>query len=208
MRSQTQSTLLPEAAEPRPRTVSVPIWIFILMALLLYVGMFYVDHFGGAIGTSVQEPYGSAEEVVRIVSLTRPASNGPDLAEGERIFMVTCAPCHQASGMGAPGLAPPLAGSEWVQAPGPNRVVRIILDGLQGPIKVKGQDFALAMPAWKENLKDADIAAVASYVRGNPAWSHSSSPVTTAQVKAIRAKEAARAAQWTVDELTKVPEKD
>ena len=80
-----------------------------------------------------------------------------------------------------------------------------MLDGIQGPITVKGMGFNGAMPPWRELLKDEEIAAVLTYVRGNQNWGNSAPPVTPEQVKAIRDKVAARTA-WLPDELLKVAE--
>ncbi len=57
-----------------------------------------------------------------------------------------------------PGVFPPLVGSEWVTGP-PETLVRIILNGLQGPIEVAGQTYNGAMPAWAQQLSGQEIAA-------------------------------------------------
>ena len=46
--------------------------------------------------------------------------------------------CHGVDGSGKPGQAPPLAGSEWVNAKGHNRLAHIPLPGISGPVTVKG----------------------------------------------------------------------
>ena len=127
---------------------------------------------------------------------------------GKKVFETYCMVCHQATGQGLPNQFPPLAGSEWVLAPGPNRIIRLVLDGGQGAITVKGQQFppSSAMPPWKEILKDEDIAYVLTYVRGNKDWVNNASAVTPEQVKAIREKVAGRSTSWLPDELLKVPE--
>jgi mono/diheme cytochrome c family protein len=56
-------------------------------------------------------------------------------------------------------------GSEWVLAPGAERLVRIVLNGLAGPIRVQGREWNLVMPPWRENLKDGEIAIVLTYIR-------------------------------------------
>ena len=119
-------------------------------------------------------------------------------ADGKKIFATTCAACHQASGEGVEGTYPPLAGSEWV-ADNEGKVVRIILPGLTGPVEVAGQSFAGAMPAWGGVLKDAEIAAVATYVRS--AWGNNAAPITEATVAGIRAGTKARVTPWTAPEM-------
>jgi mono/diheme cytochrome c family protein len=61
--------------------------------------------------------------------------------------------------------------------------IRVVLNGLDGPIKVKNHPYNSAMP--KHNfLSDADIAAVLTYIRNN--FGNNSSLVTAAEVKKIR----------------------
>jgi mono/diheme cytochrome c family protein len=61
------------------------------------------------------------------------------------------------------------------------------------------------MPPWRDVLRDEEIAAALTYVRGNKNWGNSAPAVTPEQVKAIRDKVAARTA-WLPEDLLKVPE--
>jgi mono/diheme cytochrome c family protein len=122
-------------------------------------------------------------------------------AEGKRIFEVTCILCHQATGLGKEGIAPPLAGSEWVQAPKGDRIARIVLNGLSGPINVKGQDYNLAMLAWRDTYNDDQIAAVLTYIRSQ--WGNKGGPISPDVVKAARAE--AHPGPMSADELLKIP---
>ena len=112
------------------------------------------------------------------------------------------------SGSGNPStFVPPLAGSDIVDVAGPNRLIRLVLDGLSGPLKVNGADFGTAaMPPWKPAMNDTEIAAVLTYIRGS--WGNKASAVTPEQAAAIRAKEKARNDPWTWIELEKISEKD
>ncbi|MDB4912451.1 MAG: cytochrome c subunit of cbb3 type cytochrome oxidase [Gemmatimonadetes bacterium] len=121
--------------------------------------------------------------------------------DGKRVFTTTCAVCHQASGDGIEEKYPPLAGSEWVTGDDA-KLIRIILHGLMGPVEVAGVSISSAMPGWGAMLKDADVAAVATYVRS--AWGNAAAPVTTASIAAIRAATASRTTPWTVAELAKI----
>ena len=116
---------------------------------------------------------------------------------GAQIFSSTCAACHQAQGEGTDKY-PPLAGSELVNGD-ESRVVRIILHGLTGDVEVQGQVFSGAMPAWGPTLTDAEIAAVATYIRAS--WGNNALPVTTATVTQARSAHAGRTAPWTIPEL-------
>jgi mono/diheme cytochrome c family protein len=107
-----------------------------------------------------------------------------------------------------PGEKPALAGSEWVQAQHPNRIIRAVLYGLTGTITVKGATFVgQSMTPWKDAYSKADIAAVLTFVRGNKEWGNSASAVTEAQVAAILEKVGpTRSTPFTADELLKIPE--
>jgi Cytochrome c, mono- and diheme variants len=122
--------------------------------------------------------------------------------DGAKLFATTCAACHQVSGDGLEDRYPPLNGSEWVTGD-EQKLVRIVMHGLSGPVDVAGQTFDGAMPAWGGVLKDPEIAAVASYVRG--AWGNKAAPITPATVAAIRAATTARKTPWTAAEIALVP---
>lgn len=86
------------------------------------------------------------------------------LERGKAVYMKSCVACHMPTGQGLAPVFPPLDGSEWLQLD--NAVLaKIVLRGLQGPIKVKGQDFNGVMAPLADTLKDAEIADVLNYVR-------------------------------------------
>lgn len=117
-----------------------------------------------------------------------PASNAPIdpavMEMGKAQFM-TCAACHGMNGEGGP-IAPPLAGSEWVDGPVSN-LIRIQLRGLTGPITVNGKEYNFPNPMSPLNFQtDEQIAAVLTYVRNS--FGHKASAVTPDQVKALRSE--------------------
>jgi len=111
----------------------------------------------------------------------------------------TCIACHQATGAGLPGVFPPLAGSEWV-AKDASIAVRNIINGMQGPITVKGMTYNSMMPP-VAGLSDKDIADVVNYV--NNSWGNAGPNVTEAEVAAIKKKYADRKTPWTAAEYEK-----
>jgi len=119
---------------------------------------------------------------------------------GKVVYTGLCIQCHKEDGMGQAGLAPPLVNSEWVLGP-EGRLVRIILNGLHGPITVDGLGYNLDMPALP-TLTDEQIAGAVTYVRR--AWDHDGSPVTPAKVKQIREAIGTRTNAWTERELLKI----
>lgn len=88
--------------------------------------------------------------------------------------------------------------------PEPGRIIRIVLDGLNGPIQVNGETFNNAMVPWGSALTDEEIAAVLTYVRQNPEWGNKAPAVTAERVKAVRDKTKTRNQPYTADELQKV----
>jgi mono/diheme cytochrome c family protein/glucose/arabinose dehydrogenase len=121
-------------------------------------------------------------------------------ARGKPIYETLCGACHQLDGRGLSGLAPPLADTEWTLGPD-GRLIRIVLQGLTGPIRVAGMTYEMDMPPLGQ-LDDHDVAAVLTYIRR--AWDHGAAPVTPARVKAVRAETASRALPWTEAELLKI----
>jgi mono/diheme cytochrome c family protein len=133
---------------------------------------------------------------------TKPAAAAKEqLPDGKSVFATTCAACHQATGEGVAGVFPPLAGSEWATGE-EAKVIRILLQGVTGPIEVAGETFNGMMPPWGPTMKDADIAAVLTYVRGM--WGNKATPITAASVAKIRAATTSRTTPWTAAELAGV----
>ena len=120
---------------------------------------------------------------------------------GKLRYQVLCAACHQLSGQGLAGLAPPLAASEWVEGP-QGRLARIIMHGVGGEIIAAGVTFNLEMPPLGAALDDQAIAEIMTYVRNE--WGNSAEAVSASEVKAVRAAESKRGASWTVEELLKI----
>lgn len=118
--------------------------------------------------------------------------------EGKKVYNRVCAACHQVSGDGVEGTFPPLTKSEWVTGD-KGRLVRVILHGLTGPITVNGEAYSGMMPPWGAALKDAEVAAVSTYVRSS--FGNKASAVTAAEVATIRAASKGRNTPWTAKEL-------
>jgi mono/diheme cytochrome c family protein len=130
-----------------------------------------------------------------------PVAQDPKIL-GRHIFMANCAACHQVTGLGLPGAYPPLAGSEWAKGPY-ERIVRIVLGGLSGPITVKGTSFNSSMPSLGQSLRDVQLAAVLTYIRSE--WDNNAPAVSSEKVKEIRASVGTRAGPWSPEELLKIP---
>jgi mono/diheme cytochrome c family protein/glucose/arabinose dehydrogenase len=122
--------------------------------------------------------------------------------QGRGIYQLICIKCHMEDGRGTPGQGPPLVDSEWVHGSA-ERLLRITLQGLVGPISVDGQTWELEMPAMETALSDEQLAAVLTYVRR--AWGNEADPVDAPAVGRMRHATRDRAKPWTAEELLKIP---
>jgi len=122
------------------------------------------------------------------------------ISDGKTVYQTFCAACHQLHGEGLPGLAPPLVESEWVNGP-PERIAKIVLQGLYGPVSVNGEEWNLSMPGLGSSglLDDGKIASVISYIRR--AWGNTADPVTAERVASVRQETLGRTLPWTASEL-------
>ena len=87
---------------------------------------------------------------------------------GKELFLSggACAVCHGINGEGQVGVYPPLAGSEWVNGP-EERLIRILLHGLQGSITASGKQYnAAAMPGMSSRRsRSGGICTVTTFSR-------------------------------------------
>jgi mono/diheme cytochrome c family protein len=99
------------------------------------------------------------------------------------------------------GLAPPLADSEWVLG-SEQRLARIILNGVTGPVQVNGRTYRLDMPGLGF-FTDDQVAAILTYIRRE--WEHTATPVEPGTIKAIREATRTRTEGWREEELKAIP---
>jgi aldose sugar dehydrogenase len=88
----------------------------------------------------------------------------PDMvAPGKIVYDQYCVSCHKSDGNGVAETFPPLQGAEQVLTD-KNDLIKIVLHGLSGPVKVKGVEYNQQMPAFAF-LSDKEVADVLTYVR-------------------------------------------
>jgi mono/diheme cytochrome c family protein len=135
------------------------------------------------------------------------AAVSPELAasieRGKGIYMQTCFVCHQITGLGLPGVFPPLAQTEYTTGDS-RRMVAMILKGVNPPLKVKGMTYAAQMPALPTVYPilndDKNVADAINYVRNN-FGNKDEKGVTPELVKAVREEFASRTTPWVEAEL-------
>ncbi len=94
------------------------------------------------------------------------------LEKGKSVYAANCVSCHQANGNGVEGLFPALNGSAIVNGSAAE-MIDLILNGKN------------LMPAFKEQLNDADLAAVMTHERNS--WDNTAKDaIQPADVKAAR----------------------
>lgn len=194
--------LLGKQPDDRAHYRLMPLAILFVFAGFIFFGATYLGRFAGKFDPRIYN-----ENAREFGTAKGPVAVDP-VVLGEKLFNnAACNTCHQATGQGVPGAFPPLAGSDWAQGP-EDRVVRIVLYGVQGPIKVNGKDYNNVMPAFGKvaggayNWSDDKIAAVLTYVR--QAWGNKAGPITTEKVSEIHSKEGDHKA-WAPADLEKIP---
>ena len=107
---------------------------------------------------------------------------------GEEVYNrdAHCATCHQPNGKGLPESGiPPLAGTSWSNGD-PERLIKLTLKGLLGPIEVQGKKYPgqVPMTPFEALLNDEEIAAVLTFVRNS--YGNEASVISPAQVSRVR----------------------
>lgn len=181
-----------EQAEPTERSQPIPLLVAAITLAMVLAGVAYI---------LLSESFGRVDlgdrRTLADLRATAPGAGG-GTANGKQLFAANCVACHQATGKGLPGVFPPLDGSEWVT--GDERTVaNILLHGVTGDLTVAGNVFKGAMPSFQQ-LGDAELAAVASYVRSE--WSNKAPPIAAALFAAER-KAAVRTTPFNGDDELK-----
>ncbi|MFN7147538.1 MAG: c-type cytochrome [Myxococcota bacterium] len=189
---QLHRAIMREPPEPLEGREPAPWWFLLAVALTLFSGGFYLGRHGASFDLATHVGWSAAEE-----DDAGPGGPAVTTVAGAEVYTQRCASCHQADGKGLAGAFPPLVGSEWVTGD-PVVPVRIVLDGLTGPITVAGQPYQGVMPAWRDQMTDAEIAAVVTHEREMSGVA--GPPVDEALVARERAAGAGRG-PWTAAEL-------
>lgn len=110
------------------------------------------------------------------------AQNGAAANDGAKVYETNCSSCHEPNGRGLEPNFPPLAANPVVTG-NAQTVIHIVKYGLSGKVSIEGKDYDGMMPAWAQQLSDADIATVVTYIRS--AWGNNAGAVGTADVSAV-----------------------
>jgi mono/diheme cytochrome c family protein len=197
-----------EKREPRVGLEPLSMWLIVVYGLAIFCGGAYLGRYsGGFSGDSLDPITGlSSEKKPRNPNEPQQTAELSPAERGKKIFSANCQTCHQANGEGVPGQYPPLAGSEFTNG-GSHRMGMIVLKGLQGPVKVKGQQYGSAvMQPWDKTLTDQKIADVMSYERSE--WGNHATPVTAEQIAALRKELASHPESYSEHDILATPDED
>jgi mono/diheme cytochrome c family protein len=189
-----------EISWPEMGDAPLPRWLMGLIGLAIFWAGAYLFSFSGGFSGDVfdyQPKYGVVGGA---------AAPADPRVIGKALFSANCVTCHQATGLGVEGQYPPIAGSEFVNGPANNRLIAIVLKGLQGPVQVAGKSVNNSMQAWEGQYTDQQLAAILTYERSD--FGNHAPPIPPEAVKQMREQLKSRTEQWTYAELMKLPEKD
>ncbi len=112
-----------------------------------------------------------------------------------------CGTCHQDDGQGlAASGFPPLAGTKWVNG-SEERLIKLALKGLFGPIEVLGKSYPgqVPMTPYERLLNDKELAAILTYIRNS--FGNEASVITEEKVAEVRQQISDKKGFYNPDEL-------
>ena len=161
-----------EKQEPRVGLEPLSLWLIGIYALAVFFGGAYLGRFSGSFsgdsldpGTIPTNSHGPGSSG----GGQQPQQELTPAERGKKVFMANCAVCHQASGLGSQSQGyPPLAGSEFTNG-GSRRMAMIVMKGLQGPVKVKGQLVLRAEDISAPVAEPSELTDIRDWIRrANP----------------------------------------
>ncbi|WP_336517389.1 PVC-type heme-binding CxxCH protein [Pollutibacter soli] len=117
-----------------------------------------------------------------------------------------CITCHQADGAGlSASFFPPIIRNNWILGD-EDRLIKLVLKGLQGPIEVSGKTYPgqVPMTPFEGLMNDEEVAAVLTYVRNS--FGNKGSVISPEKVRTVREKVLSKKGFYTVEELEKETE--
>lgn len=109
-----------------------------------------------------------------------------DKVKGKKVYDEYCKTCHQANGQGLGTVYPPLAKSDYLKNTPKAQIIKEVVNGKSGKIKVNGKEYNGVMAPMPAKYTAEDIANVLTYVYAS--WGNAGTVVTAAEVKKIAPK--------------------
>ncbi|MBU3698430.1 MAG: cytochrome c [Candidatus Kapabacteria bacterium] len=108
------------------------------------------------------------------------------MARGQQVYNEYCKTCHQANGQGLGAVYPPLAKSDYLKNTPMPQIIKEVVNGKSGKIKVNGKEYNGVMAPLPKKYNDQDIASVITYVYNS--FGNSGPTVSVADVKKHKKK--------------------
>jgi nitrite reductase (NO-forming) len=108
------------------------------------------------------------------------------MARGQKVYNEYCKTCHQANGQGLGTVYPPLAKSDYLTKTPMPQIIKEVVNGKAGKMKVNGKEYNGVMAPLPKKYTDEDIAGVITYVYNS--WGNTGPVVTVADVKKHKKK--------------------
>jgi nitrite reductase (NO-forming) len=108
------------------------------------------------------------------------------MAKGQKIYNEYCKTCHQPNGQGLGTVYPPLAKSDYLKNTPMPTIIKEVVNGKSGKLKVNGKEYNGVMAPLPKKYTDDDIAGVITYVYNS--FGNSGPVVTPADVKKHKKK--------------------
>ncbi len=122
--------------------------------------------------------------IMMVQSQTIDIKTKSSISRGKIVYEKYCLTCHQADGGGVPRMNPPIIQTTYVSG-SKERLIGIVLKGLNQPIEVNGDEYENPM-ASHAYLSDLQIADVLTFVRNS--FGNKYPAVLPSEVKVVRAK--------------------
>ncbi len=121
-----------------------------------------------------------------VAGMTAAADKAALMAKGQKIYNEYCKTCHQANGQGLGTVYPPLAKSDYLKNTPMPQIIKEVVNGKSGKIKVNGKEYNGVMAPLPKKYTDDDIAGVITYVYNS--FGNSGPVVSAADVKKHKKK--------------------
>ncbi len=115
---------------------------------------------------------------ITLVSFDQTFDLKASIARGEKVYTTQCASCHMVEGEGIAEVFPPLAKSDYLKDK--NRLIKVVLLGVRGPMKVNGVEYNSEMPG--VNLTNQQASDVLNFIRNS--WGNKAAAILPTEIKA------------------------
>lgn len=113
-------------------------------------------------------------------SFVQKSAPNNSIQDGKKVYDTYCVSCHMENGMGVEGAFPSLVKTGNLSDK--NRLVKIILQGMRGPIKINSSSFDGEMAGIE--MTDKEVADVINYIRNT--WGNKAPLVQVSEIPAAK----------------------